>query len=238
MGGSTWSDALRDAFRLVTFRLEGEAQRGLGRRHLAIGLTATWLVGMGRWWDDPDAIPLQKLGVGSLVYVVGLAVVLHLVIAPAIGRRFRWGSMLAFVTLTSPPAAFYAIPVERFMATETAAMVNVIFLIVVATWRVALLVRFLRVGWEQSRWDTAVLVLFPLSAIVSALSLGGAAELVFQGMSGLRDPSAAEAISNAVVRTLACAGPLVFLLSFAWYLDVMREARREQDEPGPRTDEG
>ena len=52
--------------------------------------------------------------------------------------------MLIFVTLTSLPALLYAIPVEKFMALEYAQTANVLFLAVVASWRVALLIVFLK----------------------------------------------------------------------------------------------
>src|SRR3712207_7552248 len=45
---------------------------------LAFGLACTWLVGVGRYWDNPRASLLQHLGVGSVVYVFALALLLWL----------------------------------------------------------------------------------------------------------------------------------------------------------------
>jgi hypothetical protein len=39
------------------------------RTWLGPALVATWLAGMGRYWDHPSAGLLQMLGVGSVVYV-------------------------------------------------------------------------------------------------------------------------------------------------------------------------
>jgi hypothetical protein len=60
-------------FRLLTFRASRDELRQFNYRHLALGLMLTWLVGMGRWWEDPHASLLQHLGIGSVVYIFLLA---------------------------------------------------------------------------------------------------------------------------------------------------------------------
>jgi hypothetical protein len=51
------------AIRLLTFRLTEEEFSELSRWHLLFGIVCTWIVGMGRWWDDPHANLLQHLGI-------------------------------------------------------------------------------------------------------------------------------------------------------------------------------
>jgi len=48
----------------------------LGGMHLMFGLLCAWLAGMGRYWDDPGAHLLQRLGVGSVIYVFALSFLL------------------------------------------------------------------------------------------------------------------------------------------------------------------
>ena len=67
-----------------------------------------------------------------------------LIVAPLRPRNWSFVGVLIFVTLTSLPALLYAIPVEKFMSLETAQTANVIFLAIVASWRVALLIVFLK----------------------------------------------------------------------------------------------
>ena len=155
-----------DAVRLLTFRSTREELARFGRRHLAFGIFCAWLVGMGRYWDDPRANLAQHLGVGSVVYVFALSLAVWLVVLPLRPARWSYLNVCAFVALVSPPAILYAIPVERLFTLETAASLNVWFLATVAAWRVALLVFYLRrqaaLGWLA----VAVAGLLPLAAIV------------------------------------------------------------------------
>lgn len=60
-------------FRLLAFRLTRAEFLNFGWRHLAFGLVCTWLAGIGRYWDHQSAAFLQKLDVGSLLYVFIMA---------------------------------------------------------------------------------------------------------------------------------------------------------------------
>jgi len=108
------------AFRLLTFRSTPDELRALKYRELAFGLGCTWLVGMGRWWEDPKASLLQHLGLGSVAYVFILAFFLWLVLWPLTPLHWSLLNVLIFVTLTSPPAILYAIPVRHGLALQTA----------------------------------------------------------------------------------------------------------------------
>ena len=182
---------LRRWARVLTFRAGREELDRLDRNDLALGLAATWLVGMGRYWDDPDARLLQHLGLGSVVYVFALSLLLWLVIWP-LGPRRGWSyeKVLTFVALVAPPAILYAIPVERFLALEIARSVNVWFLATVAAWRVALLVHFLRVAGGLPAFRIAVGSLLPLTLLVAALAALNLERAVFRIMGGLRGGTA------------------------------------------------
>jgi len=91
---------------LLTFRATREDYESLcGGRYLIGGLIACWIVGIGRYWDDPRATLLQHTGLGSVAYVFVLAAVLWLIAKPAAPERFTYVGILTFITLTSPPAA-------------------------------------------------------------------------------------------------------------------------------------
>jgi hypothetical protein len=156
------------------------------RQFLGPALIATWLAGMGRYWDHPSARVLQQLGAGSLIYVFALGCLLWLVIAPLRPERWSYLQIVTFVSLTSPPALLYAIPVERWMSVGDASRTNAWFLGIVAAWRVALLVftlrRFAGLTWPR----TVVGCLLPLAAIVTTLFALNLERVVFQIMSGVR----------------------------------------------------
>ena len=95
--------------------------------------------------------------------------------------------LLLFVTLTSPPAVLYAIPVERFISFEAAQQVNVWFLAVVAVWRVALLAVYLMRVAGLSRFAVLVATLLPLTLIVATLTALNLEHVVFKIMAGLED---------------------------------------------------
>ena len=78
--------------RLLTFRASHADYASLDWRHLLAGLAACWVVGMGRYWDDPRATFLQHLVLGSVIYVFALAAVLWVITKP-----------VDVVTATPPP---------------------------------------------------------------------------------------------------------------------------------------
>jgi hypothetical protein len=175
-----------DTGRLLIFRPVALDMQRLGNLYLALGLLATWAAGIGRYWDNPRAQLWQQLGLGSVGYVFVLALILWLFILPLKPKNWSYRNVLTFVTLTSPPALLYAIPVERFMALDTAASVNVGFLVVVALWRVVLLILFLKRAAGLSKYTLVVASLLPLVLIVTSLAILNMEHVIFRLMGGLR----------------------------------------------------
>ena len=130
------ANVLRTSFRILTLRFSERDLLAFDTKHLLYGLFCTWLVGIGRFWDNHNANLLQHLGIGSIIYVFILAAYLYVVILALNPDRWSYRNLLAFITLTSPPAILYAIPVEVWFPRETARNINVGFLGIVATWRV------------------------------------------------------------------------------------------------------
>jgi len=177
---------LQDQRDLLLFRLCRPALAQHWPAYLAFGLFVTWLAGIGRYWDHPNANWWQYAGLGSVTYVFVLAAFLWLIVWPLRPRNWSFTSVLIFITLTSLPALLYAIPVEMFMSLPNAQTANVIFLAVVASWRVALLVVFLKRAAGLSNTAVVVAALLPLTVIVTALVALNLEKAVFEIMGGNR----------------------------------------------------
>ena len=211
---------LKTAFRLLTFRAASDEVRALSGRHLMLGLLFTWLVGMGRWWEDPRANWLQHLGIGSVVYVFILSFFLWLVLWPLAPGSWSLINVLAFVSLTSPPAILYALPVRHGLELHWAQTVRLWMLAVVAGWRVALLIFYLqRSGFSGGR--IIVASLFPLILIVFTLTVLNLEKVVFNIMDGIHKEDATVNDSAYVVLFFISAGSvLLFLPLLASYLII------------------
>lgn len=186
------------------------------------GFAWTWLAGVGRYWDHPRAQWWQTAGLGSLAYVLILSIVLWLVIAPLRPRAGSWREVLLFVTLTSPPALLYAIPVERFLPMAQAAQANAWFLAIVAAWRVALWVVFLRRAARLQSGEVLIVTLLPLTAIVTTLASLNLEHVVFSIMSGIREQQVSSAdTAYGIVVGLTLVSWLILpftVISYAYYV--------------------
>jgi hypothetical protein len=189
--------------RLVFFRFGADDYRELGARDAALGVLCAWIAGIGRYWDHPTAGAAQKSGLGSVVYVFALSALLWLLLLPLRANRQRYVTLLAAVSLTSPLAWLYAVPVERMYPVGAAITLNLGFLAVVATWRVLLLSRFLIRGANCSVPRALVLTLLPLCGIVLALAALNLEHAVFDLMAGIDRESPIEQVHDATYAILA-----------------------------------
>ncbi|MBI4987905.1 MAG: hypothetical protein HZC23_03695 [Rhodocyclales bacterium] len=178
---------LIEEIRLLAFRPVSSAINTHWRAFLAFGLLFTWLAGVGRYWDNPKAQLWQYFGLGSIAYVFVLAIIVWGLLAPLRPKNWSYRNVLLFITLTSPPAVLYAIPVEKFMAADAARTANAWFLIVVATWRVALFFVFLRRVAALTAGTVVIATLLPLVIIIIALYALNLEHVVFSLMSGVRE---------------------------------------------------
>lgn len=206
------------------FRAGRDELVALDNRHLAFGLVCTWLVGIGRWWDDPGANLLQHLGLGSIIYVFVLTAFLWLFIRPLGPKDFGYLRFLTFVTLTAPPAILYALPVERWMDLESARIVNAWFLGFVALWRVALLFVYLRRVSQLKWFRLTIAMLLPLCGIVTALTL-------LNGITGgVQEDGAGTSndLANEILFRMAFFSVMALpVILGAYYITVFRDVRRQ-----------
>src|SRR5262252_6092384 len=161
-----WLAVFRTMLRLIFFRVSQAELRQLTWRHLLVGLLSTGLMGAGRYWDKPGLGLVPHLGIGSVVYVFVLAFILWLIIWPLRPRYWSYFRIVTFVTLVSPLAIIYAIPLEKFCDRDTAQVIDSRFVMIVVAWRIALLFFFLR-RLAELEW------LAILSATLLPLSLFG-----------------------------------------------------------------
>ena len=223
----------RTIIRLLTFRLTRQEFLQFNNKHLLFGIACTWIVGVGRWWDDPGANLFQHLGLGSVVYVFLLAGLLWLVIWPLKPQHWSYRHVLTFVALSSPPGILYAIPVERFTTLEVARTLNIWFLAVVATWRVALLLFYLRRHGRLPVVSITVAALLPITFIVVALTMLNLERAVFDLMGGLRSGGTPNDGAYEVLVTLTLFSLLLFLpLLIGYILLVVLTRNRNEVKPG------
>ncbi len=213
--------------RLLTFRARFEDYHSLGGQHLIMGLFMCWIVGMGRYWDDPRAILLQKTGVGSVIYVFALAALLWLTVKPIDPGRFSYVGILTFVTMTSPPAIMYAIPVEKWMTLKAANETNLYFLGIVALWRLGLWIHYLRRCGLFSGAATFVAATLPLAFIFIALVEMNLHHVVFNIMGGIRDADkSSQDTAYGVLWLLSLlALPVSCIAGLGWFALVLQSWR-------------
>jgi hypothetical protein len=175
--------------RILCFRLSHEEILRFNKKHFIAGLTGTWLVGIGRYWDDAGATILQHAGLGSVIYIFSLSLFIWLIVKPFKVNGWSYFRTLTFISLTSFPAILYAIPVERFLSIGTANVMNVWFLAIVAVWRLCLLYRFLKIFTRLSYGNILVITFMPICLIISVLTALNLHRVVFNIMGGIRNPT-------------------------------------------------
>jgi hypothetical protein len=224
----TNSNIFRTVARLLTFRLRQEEFLELGRKHLVFGLVCAWLAGVGRYWDDPGAQLLQRLGLGSVIYVFALSLFLWLLIWPLRPQNWSYRNVATFVSLVAPPAILYAIPVERWFTLSAATKINILFLAVVATWRVALLVFYLRRYASLEPTAVGIAALLPLTVIVVTLTALNLERAVFEVMAGIDSNPTAKDGAYAVLFLLSAFSFLLFLPLLMGYVVLVIAAFRKK----------
>lgn len=213
--------------RVLTFRFTRDDILSFNRYDLVIGLLFTWIVGIGRYWDDPRAVPLQMAGIGSVIYVFVLSLLLWSVGRPLLGGEFRYLRVLTFVTFTAPPALLYAIPVEMFTTLETGNQINLTFLLIVSVWRVALYGTFLSRFETSSAGLVAVLVLLPITAIIVVLVVLNLQHVVLDIMGGIREADqSTHDLSYSILLLISIFSiPVCILCALIWLGIVGRRLR-------------
>ncbi len=183
-----YREAFTDCLRFLTFRADDNLWDRLGLPHFLIGFAVTWLVGIGRNWDFPEAPLFAKTGLPSVAYIFVLSFILFCTSWLASYERLNYWKILTLVAMTSGPGLVYAIPVEMMFPLPVAQNINMWFLLIVAIWRVALAYYiFIRAAGNDGGTATAILMT-PLCGIIIGLVLTGRAGYVIEIMGGNNRP--------------------------------------------------
>ena len=201
------------------------------RKHFVAGLIGTWLAGIGRYWDDPGASWLQHAGFGSVIYIFLLALFIWVIVLPFRVPNWSYFHVLTFVSLTSFPAIFYAIPVEKYTSIGTANAINAWFLAVVAAWRLALFCFFLSRFTRLSPGNIFTVTLLPVCLIITTLTILNLHRVVFDIMGGRRDPNPHDTSYGILMILTVISAVLVIPLLINYVLsiyNVRKNARKNR----------
>jgi len=198
--------------------------------YLGFGLVTAWVAGVGRYWDNPRADLWQYLGLGSVVYCLFMSGVIFLLLWPLKPRNWTYQNVLIFVSMTSLPAWLYAIPVERFTPLDVAQVINMWFLAIVATWRVALLCVYLNRAAGMSGFKIAVAALLPVVIVVNVLSALNLEHVVFHIMAGIAEEDrSANDLAYTVVFLISILSLMLLpllLMCYGWYVYQAHKKQR------------
>src|SRR5215471_20886847 len=173
------------------------------RQGIWAGLILVVLTGVARNYDQEFILenPLKWL-LGSLLFSIVSGSWLYVVLYGWFARREMkyaeagkpgywsgWRLFMGLFWLTAPAAWLYAIPVERFADSLTAAKLNLALLAVVSLWRVLLMARVMQVVTAVSFWLALVWVLLASAVEVCVVFFfgGGFAKAIMSAMGGLRN---------------------------------------------------
>lgn len=225
-------NVVKTILQLLSFRLSREQMLEFDRRHSAAALAGTWVVGMGRYWDDDKASLLQHLGLGSVIYIFVLAAFIWIIVKPFGVDKWNYFTVVTFIGLTSFPAILYAIPVEKFVSIATANSINVWFLAIVAVWRLCLLHYFLKRFTRLSYGNIFIITLMPICLIISTLTALNLHRVVFNIMGGVRDPTPHDSSYFVLMFLTAISALLTIPLLIAYILGIYysRKSRQHEEE--------
>jgi hypothetical protein len=180
-------EILTTTARFLCFRPVVPDLKRLRFGYIATGLFFAWLAGVGRHLEDDRAELWQRLGIGSVIYLCGMALFLWLILWPLRPRNWSFTTVLVFVGMTAPPAWLYAIPVKHLYSLATATTWRELSLLIVSIWRVSLLAVFLKRAAGLKGAEIAIGVLVPLAMIVVILTELNLDHVVIRWMIGIKD---------------------------------------------------
>ena len=214
--------------RLLTFKLTKDEMLQINWKHFTAGLIGTWIVGIGRYWDDEGASLLQHSGLGSVIYIFLLALFIWLIIKPFFIEKWSYFYVLTFISLTSFPAIFYAIPVERIYSISAANTINVWFLAIVAAWRLTLLYYFLKRFTDLSPGNILVVTLMPICLIITTLTILNLHRVVFDIMGGRRNPTPHDGAYEVLIFLTVISAILILPLLIAYAVEIYKRFRKRR----------
>jgi len=222
---------LADFVRFAVFKpLKGDPAKHW-RTYLLVGAAITWVVGFGRYWDDAEEPLLLRSGFTSIFYTLALSAFIWLIVLGLKPERWSYRNVLLMVMMTALPGIIYAIPVEMFMSNESAGAVNMLFLAIVAGWRMALYYTFLKRVAKLPPVASLVGWLLPPTVILAALGFYGITYVIAGGMAGVRDEVDPQMASMQVIAYLGLASWVCLPILALIYVVLLFERRIRTPPP-------
>ena len=134
-------------------------------------LVVTWLVGVGRYWHNPDSLIWQRAGLSSLIYIFVVSQLLYLVVLPLRPKNWSYKEAFVLLGLTSLPGLLYAFPLESFMSFFETQIANALLFLVIGAWRFALCARSIYTLTKIGFWPTITATLVFIAAVNIPLAL-------------------------------------------------------------------
>lgn len=162
---------------------------------------------------------------GSWLYIVLYGCFARREIADADGVKPNfwsgWRLFMGLFWITAPIAWLYAIPVERFFDSVTAAKLNITLLAVVSLWRVLLMTRVMQVVTSANFLMALVWVLFAAALEVCVVFFfgGGFAKRIMSSMGGMRNSPEEEILYSAMSTVFGVAFwtvPIALVIALLW----------------------
>lgn len=201
---------------------------------LAVGALLVLSAGLARDYDQEDLLHepwhlLVPFGASIVASAVLFAVacgpwaLARDATAPWPGWIRAYASFLGLFWLTAPLAWLYAIPYERLMTAPLAVGANLTTLAIVAAWRVALMVRVLRMLFNYDLF-AAVVMVFGLGDAVLLLAMSFLPSPLLELTSGTKMSEGDLVLFQTafyVSLIAACSGPLWLVGLFSVYATTM-----------------
>jgi len=132
-----------------------------------------------------------------------------------------WLSFMGLFWMTAPIAWLYAIPVERFVDSVSAARANVALLSIVSLWRVLLMARVIQVTTRAPFLHALIWVVFAASVEVLVVFFfgGGLSRAIMASMGGMRNSPEEDIMLGAMGAAFTGAlwiAPISFVVALVW----------------------
>ncbi|WP_437225926.1 hypothetical protein SH661x_004310 [Planctomicrobium sp. SH661] len=201
-----------------------------------LALSSVILAGLFRDYDQADLLRYPGWLLVPLLASTLLTAFLFLFLKSipdvrscSIPNGFQFRRLLTCFWMTAPMAIIYAIPVERFLSPPDATRWNLIFLALVATWRVLLITRVVQVLYGLAFFRA----LFPVMLLADSLALAVMILIpipIIQFMGGIRVSESSEIINGARLIVILL-GATTWLIWFFGLVALMFGTRRTGTGP-------
>jgi len=184
---------IRTVLKFLFFDAEAIRTFATHRSSLWVGFLFVVAAGFAREYDGEYllaepwhlAIPLAASLIGCFFMTALIYIAAWFNGEKEVGPVKTFVVFLACYWMTAPMALVYGIPVERFLSPGEATRANLIFLAIVAAWRVLLMIRCVNVLYENKKWH-AVMIVALFSDVLAMVAMAYVPGPIMMIMGGVR----------------------------------------------------